>query len=307
MRRTALLTLALSATLGLAACGGGSDPLDSEGDAPAGTGSGSGEAGSITVGSANFPENELLAEIYAAALEDAGVEVSTQLNIGSREAYIAGIQDGSVDVLPEYTGGLATYLNPEITATSSEDVLADLEENLPEDLQVLEISDAENKDSLVVTGETAEELGLTSIADLEPHAGEMTLGGPPEFESRPNGVDGLAEVYGLEFASFRSLSAGANLTVQSLANGQVDVANIFTTDPAVEENGFVVLEDPESLFAAQNIVPLLRGDAVDPTVEEALNGVSAELTTENLTAMMVEVLTDGEDPSAVAQEFVDGL
>lgn len=307
MRRTALLTLALSATLGLAACGGGSDPLDSEGDAPAGTGSGSGETGSITVGSANFPENELLAEIYAAALEDAGVEVSTQLNIGSREAYIAGIQDGSVDVLPEYTGGLATYLNPEITATSSEDVLADLEENLPEDLQVLEISDAENKDSLVVTGETAEELGLTSIADLEPHAGEMTLGGPPEFESRPNGVDGLAEVYGLEFASFRSLSAGANLTVQSLANGQVDVANIFTTDPAVEENGFVVLEDPESLFAAQNIVPLLRGDAVDPTVEEALNGVSAELTTENLTAMMVQVLTDGEDPSAVAQEFVDGL
>lgn len=307
MRRTALLTLALSATLGLAACGGGSDPLDSEGDAPAGTGSGSEDAGSITVGSANFPENELLAEIYAAALEDAGVEVSTQLNIGSREAYIAGIQDGSVDVLPEYTGGLATYLNPEITATSSEDVLADLEENLPEDLQVLEISDAENKDSLVVTGETAEELGLTSIADLEPHAGEMTLGGPPEFESRPNGVDGLAEVYGLEFASFRSLSAGANLTVQSLANGQVDVANIFTTDPAVEENGFVVLEDPESLFAAQNIVPLLRGDAVDPTVEEALNGVSAELTTENLTAMMVQVLTDGDDPSAVAQEFVDGL
>lgn len=307
MRRTALLTLALSATLGLAACGGGSDPLDSEGDAPAGTGSGSEDAGSITVGSANFPENELLAEIYAAALENAGVEVSTQLNIGSREAYIAGIQDGSVDVLPEYTGGLATYLNPEITATSSEDVLADLEENLPEDLQVLEISDAENKDSLVVTGETAEELGLTSIADLEPHAGEMTLGGPPEFESRPNGVDGLAEVYGLEFASFRSLSAGANLTVQSLANGQVDVANIFTTDPAVEENGFVVLEDPESLFAAQNIVPLLRGDAVDPTVEEALNGVSAELTTENLTAMMVQVLTDGDDPSAVAQEFVDGL
>ncbi|KUG52833.1 glycine/betaine ABC transporter substrate-binding protein [Serinicoccus chungangensis] len=305
MRRTAVITLALSATLGLAACGGGSDPMDTGGDSDAG-GSEDAGAGSITIGSANFPENELLAEIYAAALSDAGVDVDTQLNIGSREAYIAGIQDGSIDALPEYSGGLATYLNPEITATSSEDVLADLQENLPDDLQVLEISEAENKDSLVVTGETAEELGLTTIGDLSEHAGDMTLGGPPEFETRPNGVDGLQEVYGLEFGSFRSLAAGANLTVQSLANGQVDVANIFTTNPAVEENGFVVLEDPESLFAAQNIVPLLRADAVNPTIEETLNEVSAALNTENLTSMMVQVQTEGQDPAEVAREFVDG-
>ena len=307
------LALALPLTFGLAACGGGSDPMDTDtgGEDAAeesGEGSDGGEAtGSITVGSANFPENELLAEIYAAALGDAGVEVDTQLNIGSREAYVAGIEDGSIDVLPEYTGGLATYLNPEITVTSSEEVLADLQENLPEGLQVLEISEAEDKDSLVVTGETAEELGLTTIADLEPHAGDLTLGGPPEFETRPNGVDGLAETYGLEFADFRSLAAGANLTVQSLVNGQVDVANIFTTDPAVEENGFVVLEDPESLFAAQNIVPLIRADAVNDDVETALNEVSAALTTENLTQMMVQVVTDGEDPQDVAREFVDGM
>lgn len=276
-------------------------------DAAEESGEGSEGGGSITVGSANFPENELLAEIYAAALSDAGVEVDTQLNIGSREAYIAGIEDGSIDVLPEYTGGLATYLNPEITVTSSEEVLADLQENLPDGLQVLEISEAEDKDSLVVTGETAEELGLTTIADLEPHAGDMTLGGPPEFETRPNGVDGLQEVYGLEFGSFRSLAAGANLTVQSLVNGQVDVANIFTTDPAVGENGFVVLEDPESLFAAQNVVPLIRADAVNDDVETALNEVSAALTTDNLTEMMVQVVTDGEDPQDVAREFVDGM
>ena len=304
MRRTAVITLALSATLGLAACGGGEDPMDTGGDSDAGA-SGGDDAGSITIGSANFPENELLAEIYAAALSDAGVDVDTQLNIGSREAYIAGIQDGSIDALPEYTGGLATYLNPEITATSSEDVLADLQENLPDDLEVLEISDAEDKDSLVVTSETAEELDLTTIADLEDHAGDLTLGGPPEFETRPNGVDGLQEVYGLEFAGFRSLAAGANLTVQSLANGQVDVANIFTTNPAIEENDFVVLEDPESLFAAQNVVPLIRADAVNPTIEETLNEVSAALNTENLTSMMVQVQTEGQDPAEVAREFVD--
>ena len=218
---------------------------------------------------------------------------------------MAGLEDGSIDLIPEYTGGVATYLNPEITATSSEDVLADAKEHLPEGLQLLQISQAEDKDALVVTKETAEELGLTSIADLKGKAGDLVLGGPPEFETRPNGVAGLKEVYGLEFKQFRSLAAGSNLTVQALANGQVDAANIFTTDPAIEENDFVVLEDPESLFAAQNVVPLIRKDAVNPTVEEALDAVSAALTTENLTQMMVQVVSEGQDPADVAREFVD--
>ncbi|MGC5585194.1 ABC transporter substrate-binding protein [Ornithinimicrobium sp. W1679] len=328
MKRTSILALTLAVLVPLSACGGGDDPLEaetpeSEGSADGGDGSTDGtdatddtgstggaaaggeDVGEIVVGSANFPENVLLAEIYAAALSDAGVDVSTTLNIGSRETYMAGLEDGSIDLIPEYTGGLATFLNPEITVTSSEEVLAEAEENLPEGLQLLEISDAEDKDSLVVTSETADTLGLSTIADLEPHAAEMVLGGPPEFESRPNGVDGLSEVYGLEFAQFRSLSAGSTLTVQSLVNGQVDVANIFTTDPAVGENDLVVLEDPESLFAAQNIVPLISSDVVNGTVEEALNEVSAALTTDNLTDMMVQVVTEGQDPAAVAREFID--
>lgn len=318
MRRTSAVLLALSATLAVSACGGG-DPLDADGPAGGTTddggqtdaggqtdeGASSGDVGTVVVGSANFPENELLAEIYAAALSDAGVEVSTTLNIGSRETYMAGLEDGSIDLIPEYTGGLATFLNPEITATSSEDVLQEAQDNLPEGLQLLEISQAEDKDALVVTRETAEELGLTSIADLEGTAEDLVLGGPPEFETRPNGVDGLRDVYGVEFGQFRSLAAGSNLTVQALRNGQVDAANIFTTDPAIEENDFVVLEDPESLFAAQNIVPLISSDVVNPTVEEALDAVSAALTTENLTAMMVQVVSEGEDPADVAREFVD--
>lgn len=306
MRR--MLALALTSTLALAACGGGSDPLATGAATPdkdTAKETGTAGSGTVTIGSANFPENELLAEIYAAALSDAGVEVETSLGIGSREVYMTALKEGSIDVLPEYTGGLATFLNPEITATSSEDVLADAQEHLPEGLELLEISEAEDKDSLVVTAETAKEHSLTTIADLQPVAGELTLGGPPEFETRPNGVKGLEKVYGLKFASFRSLAAGANLTVQSLANGQVDVANIFTTDPAIEENDFVVLEDPESLFAAQNVVPIVRTDAVNPAVEEALNSVSGALTTENLTAMMVQVVSEGRSPQEVAREFVD--
>ena len=330
MRRTSLIALTLTAALGLAACGDGGDPLEDNADADnnaddnggdgngdgdetgADTGDGaspgepvSGDAGSVIIGSANFPENELLAEIYAAALTDAGVEVETRLNIGSRETYMPGLEDGSIDLIPEYLGGLGTWLNQEITATSTEDVRADAEENLPEGLSLLAHSDAENKDAIVVTGETAQEYGLSAIGDLADVAGEMSLGGPPEFESRPNGVDGLERVYGVVFGSFRSLSAGGTLSVQSLASGQVDAANIFTTDPAIEENGFVVLEDPDSLFAAQNVVPLISSDVVNGTVEEALDAVSAVLTTENLTAMMVQVLSDGQAPGEVARQFVD--
>ncbi|QFG70060.1 ABC transporter substrate-binding protein [Ornithinimicrobium pratense] len=323
MRRTTITALTLTAALGLASCGGGDDPLDP--DADPGTGNGTdggegtagaedgaspgepatGEAGTVTIGSANFAENELLAEIYAAALSDAGVEVDTRLNIGSRETYLPGLQDGSIDLIPEYLGGLGTWLNPEITATSTQDVRADVEENLPEGLMLLEHSEAENKDAIVVTEQTAQEHGLNQIGDLVDVAGEMSLGGPPEFESRPNGVAGLEGVYGVVFGSFRSLSAGGTLSVQSLASGQVDAANIFTTDPAIEENGFVVLEDPESLFAAQNVVPLASADVVDETVEQTLDAVSAALTTENLTAMMVEVLSDGQAPADVARQFVD--
>ena len=314
MRRTRALAFTVLAAVSLSACGSGSDPLDT---APADTAAGgtdeSGRSanaeggGSVIVGSANFPENVLLAEIYAAALSDAGVDVSTKLNIGSREAYMTGLEDGSIDLIPEYTGGLATYLNPQITVTSSEEVLEEAQDHLPEGMQLLEISQAEDKDSLVVTKETADELGLTSIADLEGKAGDLVLGGPPEFETRPNGVDGLKEIYGLEFKQFRSLAAGSNLTVQALKNGQVDVANIFSTDPAIGENGFVVLDDPESIFAAQNVVPLISKDVVTPAVEDALNGVSGALTTDNLTEMMVGVVSEGQDPARVARDFVDGM
>ena len=326
MRRTTIIALALSTALGLAACGGGDDPLDS-GDGDTGNGdtdSGNGdtevdstadgaspgepadaEDDPVIIGSANFPENELLAGIYAAALSDAGVEVKVRLNIGSRETYMAGLEDGSIDLIPEYLGGLGTWLNPDITATSTDDVRADIEENLPEGLSLLAHSDAENKDAIVVTAETAEEHGLTEIGDLADVAGEMSLGGPPEFESRPNGVAGLERVYDVVFGSFRSLQAGGNLSVQSLASGQVDAANIFTTDPAIEENGFVILQDPESLFAAQNVVPLISTDVVNDTVEQTLDAVSEALDTDNLTAMMVQVLSDGELPADVARQFVD--
>ncbi len=306
MTRTTALALALVTGLTLSACGGSDDPLDTSDPGSEDTAA-TGDAGAVTVGSANFPGNVLLAEMYAAVLADAGVEVDTRLNIGNRETYIAGIQDGSIDLIPEYTGALTLYLTGDFEAGDPDAVYAELQGALPEALTVLEPSDAEDKDAVVVTRETAQEYGLTSIADLEPVAGELVLGGPPEWEERFSGVPGLRDVYGLQFSAFRPLAAGSNLTAQSLVNGQIDAANIFTTDPAIPENDFVVLEDPENLFVAQNVVPLIRVDAVNDTIAEALNEFSASLTTEDLTAALSQVVVDGANPADVAREYVDSL
>jgi osmoprotectant transport system substrate-binding protein len=295
MKRSAALTaLAATAALVLAGCGEDEDPLSED----------SGDASRIVVGSANFPESALLAEIYAGALDAAGVEVDTKLNIGAREAYIQGIQDGSIDLLPEYTGNLRLYFDDSLTATEADAVYSELVDVLPDGLTVLEKSAAEDKDSVVVTSETAEKYGLTAIGDLAPVAKDLTLGGPPEWKTRQTGVPGLKDKYGVVFGDFRELDAGGPLTLKALLNGQVDAGNLFTTDPNVAAEELVPLEDPESLFAAQNIVPLIRDDALTDEVESTLDDVSAALTTDNLGEMVSQVVLDKQDPEDVAAQFL---
>jgi len=296
-RRTVLTTAAVTSALALAACGGGSDPLE--------VSSGDGESASsdtIVVGSANFSENVLLAEIYAGALEAKGVTVEKTLNIGSRETYIPGLEDGSIDLIPEYSGNLLSYMDSETDAVSSEDVYAALPDALPDGLEVLDQSSAEDKDAAVVTQETADKYNLTSIGDMK--GKDLVLGGPPEWKTRATGVPGFEKNYGVTFKSFKELDAGGTLTINALKNGQVDVADVFTTDPNIAANSWVILEDPENQFAAQNVVPLINSEKASDTVTEALNAVSAALTTENLTSMMEEVVMEEKEPEAVAEEFL---
>ena len=266
--KIALAVTAVAAMIGVAACGlGSNDPL------AAGGSSGTAGAGTIIVGSANFPESALLAQIYADALIAKGVKVQMKLNIGSRETYIPALQDGSIDLIPEYTG-------------------------------VLDQSSAQDKDAVVVTKETATKMSLKSIADLGPYAKGLILGGPPEWQTRPTGVPGLKKVYGLEFKSFLPLDAGGPLSVEALKDGQVDAVNLFTTDPFVAANGFVILNDPKNLFAAQNIVPLITKSKVNPTVSATLNAISARLDTVTLGELVKEVVIDREDATVVAREFL---
>ncbi len=302
MTRTTAVAAALMAACALSACGGSTGPGPDRGDT---SGAASLDGTTITVGSANFPENVLLAEIYTSALEAEGVEVQQRLSLGSRETYLAGLEEGSINVIPEYTGALALHLNPDVEESEPDGVFAELEEALPSSLIVLEPSEAQDQDCLVVTQETAQEFDLTTIADLEPVAEGLVLGGPPQFEDRASGVPGLKDVYGLEFSAYRPLAPGSDLSSRSLANGQVDVANIFSTDPSIAENDFVVLEDPESLFVAQNVVPLVSRDANNDRVSTTLNKVSATLDTPLLTELLARVVVNDEDPKDVAQAFVD--
>lgn len=261
----------------------------------------------ITVGSANFSENVLLAHIYAEALKDAGVEANVKPNIGSREVIVPALQDGSIDLVPEYSGALLAYLGGDDTAFSSEDVLAALNEVVPEGVTLLEAAEAEDKDTLVVTAETAKKYNLVSIADLKPVAGEMVLGGPPETKDRRAGVPGLKELYDVTFGEFKSVDLGGPLTVAGLNGGDIDVALMFTTQSAIAENGFVSLEDPEYMSLAENIIPVLRSDRTDPKIVDALNAVSAKLTTEDLIRMNREIEVDKKDPQKVARAYVDSL
>jgi osmoprotectant transport system substrate-binding protein len=305
-RNSVLASVTAVAVLGLAGCGGDSDPLET--DTGSGSGSGSGDDAALVVGSANFPESVLLAEIYAGALSGAGVEASTRPNIGSRETYLPGLLDGSIAVFPEYTGTLRDYFaleaGEEVTGTEPEDVYEELKNVLPDELTALAYAEAEDKDAVVVTRETADEHSLTTIGDLAPVAGDLTLGGPPEWKTRATGVPGLKKVYGVEFGDFIELDPGGPLTLEALLNGRIDAGNLFTTNPSIVAEDLVVLEDPESLFAAQNVVPVMRTDAVTDEATAALEEVSAALDTETLGAMVTRVVIDKEDPEDVAADFL---
>ena len=310
-RGSAVVAVGLAATLALSACGS-SDPLASSSSSAAtaaasGSDSGSGSAaagGPIVIGSANFPESALIANIYAEALKAKGVDVSTNLNIGSREVYIKALEDGSIGLVPEYTGVLLQYFDTAATQSSSEDVYTALKATLPSGLSVLEKSAAEDKDAIVVTKETADANNLKSIADLAPLAPTFVLGGPPEFQTRPDGVPGLEAKYGLKFKEFKSLDVGGPLTVGALTSDQIQAGDLFTTDPAIEANNLVVLEDPNNNFAAQNVLPLITTSLATPEVTAALNAVSAKLDTETLIGLLTKVQVDKQDSAQVAQEWV---
>ncbi|AFR30852.1 ABC transporter substrate-binding protein [Arthrobacter sp. Rue61a] len=289
-------TLAAVAAITLSACGGG-DPMSTSNTAAGASGD------SIIVGSADFPESQLIAKIYAEALKAKGVEVTEKPSIGSREVTIPALKDGSIDLMPEYGGALLQYLDSATKAVSSEDVAKELTTKIPAGLTVLTASEAEDKDVLTVKKDIADQYNLKTIEDLQPVAKDLVLGGPPEWKTRLNGVAGLKSVYNLEFKEFSALDAGGPLTLNALLSGQVQVADLFSTDPALAENNLVALEDNKNLFLSENIVPVINEKKSTDTVKETLDKVSAALTTDDLIKMNGRV-AKFEDIGEIAKEWL---
>lgn len=275
---------------------------------PLGGGEISGDLKTIAVGSADFTESKIIAEIYAQALEANGFTITRQFGIGSRETYIPAVQDHSIDLIPEYTGNLLQYFDKDATATTSDEVLLGLLKALPGDLSILYPSPAEDKDTLAVSETIALEWNVKTIADLAARSPEVKVGGPSEFQTRQTGLVGLEQKYGLRIApaNFIAISDGGGpATVQALTNGTVTAANIFSTSPAIEQNNLVVLEDPENVFLAANVVPLVASQKMSDELKTVLDAVSAKLTTEALIELNGSVEgNSGVDPDEAAQKWI---
>ncbi|MFB9660702.1 ABC transporter substrate-binding protein [Glycomyces mayteni] len=288
--------LAAAAVLGTAIAMTGCSSED-----PLGENESTGESanGAIVIGSQAYYSNEIVAEIYAQALEGAGQEVERRFSIGQRDAYIPELESGAITLFPEYTGNLLQFFDAETEARSPEDVYAALQGALPEGLTVLEQSTASDQDSYTVTKAFADENGLASIADLANVSETLTLGGPPELAERPYGPTGLEDVYGVQV----EFSATGDTTVEDLVAGTVNVANVFTADPRIQTDDLVVLEDPESLFLASNVVPLVSEDIADE-VSEVINAVSAALTPEGLVGLNVQSTVDQMSTPDIAKQWL---
>ncbi|MDQ7879705.1 ABC transporter substrate-binding protein [Microbacterium sp. QXD-8] len=292
-RLTAALAGTAIAALALAGCAS-SDPLSGD---STDTGD-NGDSSTIVIGSQAYYSNEIIAEIYAQALEAGGFTVERNFNIGQRDAYMPALEDGEIDLFPEYTGNLLQYFEPDTTATTSEDVYAALQDALPDGLTVLDQSSATDQDSYNVTAAFAEENGLTSIADLAGIDG-LVLGGAPELEERPYGPTGLQEVYGVTV----SFQATADTTVDELVAGNIQVANVYSADPRISTQDLVTLEDPKGLFLASNVVPVVNADIADE-IADVINAVSAALTPEGLVALNVESTEDERSPEDIAADWL---
>ena len=295
--RTRVASLAALLAIGglaLAGCAS-SNPLDTPGDE-----SSEGSTDTIVIGSQAYYSNEIIAEIYAQALEGADFTVERSFNIGQRDAYLPSLESGEITLFPEYSGNLLQFFDAETEARSPEDVYAALGEALPDGLTVLDQSTASDQDSYTVTREFAEKYDLTTIADLANVDEALTLGGPPELAERPYGPTGLKDVYGIDV----EFSGTGETTVEELVAGTVNVANVYTADPRIQTEDLVVLEDPEALFLASNVVPVVS-DSIADEIADVINPVSAALTPEGLVALNVKSTVDKQSAADIAAAWLE--
>ena len=298
MKRTMMTMATIAAsTLALAACGS----AESVGGNASTESSENGQT-TLVVGSQDYYSNEIIAEAYAQALEGAGFAVDRQMRIGQREVYMPELEAGSIDVFPEYTGNLLQYLDQNASARTSQEVYDALATALPMGLRALDQSPATDQDSYVVTSTFAAEHSVTSIGDLA-GAGPLVLGGNSELETRPYGPMGLAQTYGVTVSFTPIEDSGGPLTVKALKDGDIQLANIYSSDPALAEGTLTVLEDPDGLFLASHVVPL-ASSRVNDDAAAVINRVSAAMDAEDLVEMNRASTKDQKSASQIAHDWL---
>ncbi len=300
-RRTALTTLLAGASAPLlAACSSGITSLKGDG---AGGDSGS-SGGGLVIGTANFTENQILGYLYAGVLNAAGVKTTVKPNLGSREIVVPALRSGDIDLLPEYQGSLLLYLDKKATETEAGAMQNALATVLPDGLEVLPYAAAEDRDSFAVTRATADRYGLKTLSDLRKANGKLVFGAAAEMKKRVVGVVGLQDEYGVEFKEFKALDSSGPLVKGALKKGDIDIANVFTTDVDTAENGWILLADPKHLIPAQHIVPLVASRKADSKVRKALARLGNTLTTSHLTELNRLVDKEKQDPDRVADAWL---
>ena len=257
----------------------------------------------IVVGSQDFYENEIIAEAYAQALEANGYSVERSLRIGQREIYMPEIEAGSIDVFPEYTGNLLQYYDEDSTATESQEVYDALVDVIPLGLRVLDQADATDTDSYVVTKEFADEHGLSSLEDLAGIDG-LVLAGNSELESRAYGPTGLKDVYSVKIARFTPIEdSGGPLTVKALRDGDITIADLYSSTPALATGDLVMLEDTKGMFLASHVVPIVS-ENVDEEAADIINRVNAALTSDELIRLNDESVNGKRSAADIAHDFL---
>jgi osmoprotectant transport system substrate-binding protein len=291
--RPRVIALVASALLVLGACAQGGDettPRTALAD------------DAITVGSFDFQESVVLAEVYSQALEGAGYRVQRALALGPRELVGPALTAGLVELVPEYAGTALEFVSLGASTATSDAVSTHeaLERSLGTDaVLALAAAPAQNANTFVVTAETAARLDLDEVSDLAAVADRLTFGGAAECATRRLCLVGLRDVYGVNFDEVLTLDPGGPITRQALRNGEIDVGLLFTTDPAIEGEGFVELVDDRGLQPAENVTPLIRREVVDrwgDDVVGVIDGVSRLLTTD--VVRQLNAAASGEQKSA---------
>ncbi len=261
----------------------------------------------VTIGSTNFPEQVIVANLYADVLKHAGAKVTVRANLGTREAVEPALAAGQLDLYPDYAGTLLIFLNMNDSqaATQTSTAVPALKSLLsPHGATVLNPAPALDSNVFAVTHATASKYHLTTLSSLSSAANQLILGGPPECPQRPLCLVGLQNTYGLHFKSFTSLDEAGPITVSALNSGEVQVAELFSSDGNIVANNFVQLTDDKHLQPADYVIPVIRKSVATPAITSALNGLSAKLTTEQLSQLNIKVSVDHDDPATVAQQWI---